>query len=65
MGVSGTGEEITRGIKKIYNEKAGPDVKITVKEGKEIKSDPNSGKPAPIVVLHVRLKEGYIILDKF
>jgi len=58
-------EEIARGIKKIYNEKAGPDVKIATKEVEEIKSDPNSGKPAPIVVSHVRLDEGYRLLDKF
>lgn len=58
-------EEIAKGIKKIYTEKAGPDVKITVKEVKEIKGDPNSGKPAPIVVSHVKLEEGYTVLDKF
>lgn len=57
-------EEIARGIKKIYNEKAGPDVKITVKEVKEIKGDPNSGKPAPIVVSHVKFEEGYNVIDK-
>ena len=57
-------EEIASGIKKIYTEKTGPDVKILVKEVDEIKGDPKSGKPAPIVVSHVKLEEGYRILDK-
>ena len=52
-------EKIAEGIKKIYKEKTGPDVKITVREVKEIKGDPKSGKPAPIVVSHVKPDEGY------
>ena len=52
-------EEIAQGIKKMYREKAGSGVKITVKEVKEIKGDPKSGKPAPIVVSHVKTEEGY------
>lgn len=57
-------EEIAEGIKKIYTEKAGPDVKITVREVKEIKSDPSSRKPPPIVVSNVKLRDGYKVLDQ-
>lgn len=57
-------EEIANGIKKIYNEKAGPDVKITVKEVKEIKGDSESGKPAPIVISQVKLEDGFKTLEK-
>ena len=57
-------EEIAKGIKKIYREKAGPEVKITVKEVKEIKDDPKSGKPAPIVVSHVKLEDGYKAVEQ-
>lgn len=56
-------EEISKEIKKIYTEKVGPDVSITVKEVKEIKGDPKSGKPAPIVVSHVKLEDGFKTLE--
>jgi len=47
-------ERIIEEIKKIYQEKTGPDVSIVIKEVKEIPKDPGSGKPAPIVVSHVK-----------
>lgn len=50
-------DEIAKKIKKKYLEKTGPGVRITVKEVKEIKDDPDSGKPAPIIVSNVILKD--------
>ena len=52
-----TFEEITRRLEDIYSEKVGPEVKITVKEVEEIKDEPNSGKPAPLVVSYVNLDD--------
>lgn len=57
-------DEIIEDIKKIYQEKAGPEVKIIVGEVKEIKGEPNSRKPPPIVVSYVKLEDGYKIFDK-
>jgi len=48
-------EEIAKRIKKVYTKETGPDVKIIVKEVKEIKDDPDSGKPAPLVISYVNL----------
>lgn len=48
-------------VRKIYKEKCGPKVKVTVKEVKEIKSPKN--KPAPLVISKVKLEEGYKILE--
>jgi len=52
---------IFKKIKEAYEEKVGPEVKITVKEVTEIKSPPN--KPLPIVVSNVSLEEGYKALE--
>jgi len=63
----GTGaplKEITERIKKIYAKETGPDVKITIKEVKGIEDDPDSGKPAPIVVSYVNMNEACELLDK-
>jgi len=57
-------DTIVEETKKIYQEKAGPEVKIIVREVKEIKGDPNSRKPPPIVVSYVKIEEGYKILDQ-
>ena len=57
-------EEIAEKIKKIYIEKTGPDVKITVKEINEIEDDPDSGKPAPIVISYVNLNEACELIKK-
>jgi len=50
---------IFKKIKEAYEKKVGPDVKITVKEIKEIKSPPN--KPAPLVVSRLKPEDR----DKF
>jgi phenylacetate-CoA ligase len=57
-------EEIADNIIKIYTKKTGSDVSIKVKEVKEIKNDSKSGKPAPIVVSHVKLEEGFKTLEQ-
>ena len=44
-------------IKKAYEEKVGPDVTITVKEVKRIKSPP--GKPLPLVISKIKPEEGF------
>ncbi len=49
--------EIAKKIQKVYQKKTGPDVTITVREVREIEDDPDSGKPAPIVVSHVNTME--------
>jgi len=59
-----TFEEIAEKIKKIYTKETGPDVKITVKEVKEIKDDPDSGKPAPIIVSYVNMNDACKLLDR-
>ncbi len=45
---------IFKKIKDAYQEKVGDDVEIEVKEVKEIKDDPKTGKPAPLVVSYVK-----------
>jgi len=55
--------EIARKIQKIYHRKTGPDVAITVREVREIKDDPNTGKPAPIVVSYVNAKDACKIFN--
>jgi len=57
-------DQIASRIKDIYQQKTGPEVTITVREVSEIKGDPASGKPAPIVVSHVSREEGFKQLDK-
>jgi len=47
--------------KEIYQKKLGPDVRINVKEVKEIKSPPE--KPAQLVISHVKLNEIKKILE--
>jgi phenylacetate-CoA ligase len=48
-------------IKEIHQKKAGPNVQITVKEIKDI--PPQKGKPAPLVISHIRPEKGYKIVD--
>lgn len=57
-------EEIARRIKKVYTKETGPEVQITVKEVKEIKDDPDSGKPAPIVVSQVNPSIACKLIDQ-
>ena len=57
-------DEIKNRIQKIYEEKCGPLVTITVFEVPEIKSDPQSGKPAPNVVTKVAPSNGFKTLDR-
>ncbi|MCK4365172.1 MAG: phenylacetate--CoA ligase family protein [Thermoplasmatales archaeon] len=49
-------------IKEIYQEKVGPGITISVKEVKNIKSDPN--KPAPLVISRLSQKDWEIIIEK-
>jgi len=56
-------EKIIEEIKKIYQEKTGPDVSIIVKEVDEIKSSGNNRKPPPIVVSHVKPDAAYKIMN--
>ncbi len=49
-------------IKEAYKKKCGPDVKITVREVKDIKH--SKGKPLPLVLSKVKLKEGYRITEE-
>ena len=46
-------EEMAKRIKKVYSQKTGPNVKITVKEVKEKKDTLESGKPTPLVVSYL------------
>lgn len=57
-------DEIAETIKKLYVEKTGPDVKITVKEVKEIEDDPDSGKPALLVVSLLNMNDACELLKK-
>ena len=52
---------IIKNITEIYEKKYGPDIKINVKEVKEIKSPP--GKPLPLVISKVKIEEALKILD--
>jgi phenylacetate-CoA ligase len=56
-------EEIAEEIKHVYQQKVGPDVIITVKEVDEIKNPKDASKPAPIVISHVKTKDGYDIAN--
>jgi hypothetical protein len=55
--------QIIEGIQRAYMKKTGPDVITTVREVPEIRADPHSGKPAPIVVSNISREEGYKLLD--
>ena len=57
-------ETVMKEVEAIYQQKSGPDVKITVKEVKEIKPKKGSIKPPPIVVSHIKIGEGYKFLEK-
>jgi len=46
-------EQIMNGIKKVYEEKVGPEVNITVRETDAIPDDPTSGKPPPLFVSYL------------
>jgi phenylacetate-CoA ligase len=56
--------QIMDGIKKVYQDKCGPEVTVTIREVPEIKGDLKSGKPAPIVISKVTREEGYKQLDR-
>lgn len=56
-----TVEVIFKKIQQFYEKKVGPEVSIVVKEVDEIKSPP--GKPLPLVVSHVKLEDGYKVLE--
>lgn len=49
---------IFKKVKEAYQRKVGDDVEIEVKEVKEIKDDPKTGKPAPLVVSYVKADKG-------
>ena len=57
-------EKISEEIINIYQQKVGPDVKISVKEVDEIINTKDASKPPPIVVSYVKIEEGYDILKK-
>jgi phenylacetate-coenzyme A ligase PaaK-like adenylate-forming protein len=48
-------------IKKIYQEKTGPDVEITVTEVDEIKNKKNASKPPPVVLSQLKKEDYYKI----
>lgn len=50
-------EKLTEKIKDVYKKETGPFVDITVKEVEKIEDDPDSGKPAPLVVTHVNMND--------
>jgi phenylacetate-CoA ligase len=52
---------IIKRISEAYDKKYGPDIKIKVKEVREIKSPP--GKPLPLVISKVKIKDALKILD--
>jgi phenylacetate-CoA ligase len=49
-------------IKEIHQKKAGPGVQINVREVQDIPSQ--KGKPAPLVISHIRPEKGYKIIDE-
>ena len=49
-------------IKEIHQKKAGPGVQITVREVQDIPSQ--KGKPAPLVISHIRPEKGYKVIDE-
>lgn len=50
-------DEVVKRIESVYKNEVGPDVKIIVKEVDGILDDPTSGKPAPLVVSQIPLKD--------
>ena len=54
-------EEIFTKIKEAYVEMCGPNVNISVKETKEIKSPP--GKPLPLVISKVKMEEALKLIE--
>jgi len=56
-------DEIAEGITEIYHKKVGPESTINVKEVDEIKKDKDVSKPPPIVVSHIKHKQGYKVLE--
>lgn len=55
-------DTLAKDIKEIYQSKAGPDVRIVVREVDEIKPL-SKNKPAPIVVSHVKFDAAYDLLN--
>lgn len=55
-------ERIMQDIKKIYQEKTGPEVTINIKEVEEIVHPKDRSKPPPIVISKVSQDEGYKII---
>ena len=49
--------EMASKIKRLYQKKTAPNVKIIVKEVEEIKDDPDTGKHAPVVVSYVNIND--------
>jgi phenylacetate-coenzyme A ligase PaaK-like adenylate-forming protein len=49
-------------IKEIHQKKAGSNVQITVREVQDIPSQ--KGKPAPLVISHIRPEKGYKVIDE-
>ncbi len=58
-------KEIAWKIKKVYQEKVGPGVTISVKEVEEIEDDLDTGKPAPIVISYVNSNNSCKNLRRF
>lgn len=54
-------ELINKKIIEAYQEKCGPEVKISIKEVDEIKSP--AGKPLPVVISNIKLEEGFKMLE--
>jgi len=54
---------IFNNIRESYMKKIGPGVTINVKEVNKIENIKNASKPPPIVVSHVKLEEGYDLLE--
>jgi hypothetical protein len=61
--VGTTVEEITKEIKNVYQQKVGPNVTINMYEVDEIKNTRETGKPPPIVLSNVKIKDEYDIID--
>jgi phenylacetate-CoA ligase len=55
-------EMIFEKIREIHQKKAGPGVQITVREVTDIPSQ--KGKPAPLVISHIRPQKGYKVIDE-
>ena len=55
-------DQIFKRIQEIHQKKAGPNVQINVKEVTTIPSQ--KGKPAPLVISHVRPDKGYRVIDE-